>query len=97
MYDLQVEVQAKKRLVRVNWHTVERIIVLLYRNGMMKKTNIAMSGRLRYDRCSLHLNWCKSLKLIKTRFGDDGHELISLTDRGMELYREQFAHTQLDL
>ena len=90
------EIQNKKRLMRINWNTVQKIIVLLHRNGRMKKTHIAMQCRLRYDKCVSHIAWCESLKLIKTRI-ENRSELIGLTDRGIELYREQFAHQQIDL
>lgn len=96
MSGTEVEIQGKKELDRIHWNTVQKIIVLLYRNGMMKKTAISMRCRLRYDRFRLHLDWCESLKLVQTKTGNDGTDLICLTDRGTELYRELFAHKQLD-
>ena len=92
-----IGIQDDKELERVNWRTVQKIIISLYRNGMMRRTMIAMRCRLRYDKCRSHLDWCESLKLIKTKKDEDGSELMVLTDRGMEIYREQLAHKQIDV
>lgn len=95
MYGTEAEIQGKKELDRIHCNTVQKIIVLLYRNGMMKKTAISMRCRLRYDRFRLHLDWCESLKLIETKI-ENKTELIGLTDRGIELYREQFVDKPID-
>ena len=95
MYSTGLRIHNKKGIERIHWNTVQKIIVLLHRNGMMRKTAISIMCRLRYDRFRMHLDWCKSMKLIETRI-ENRSELFSLTDRGIELYMEQFAHKQSD-
>ncbi len=93
MYSTGVELKSKKKLWRINWHAVEKIVVSLHEYGMMKRTTIATRCGLRYDRCRMHLEWCESLKLVRLKVDDDGSELFDLTERGVELYHEQFSHT----
>lgn len=83
--------QEKKKLDRINWTSVGKIIVSLHDHGEMKKTNIASRCRLRYDKCVSHIGWCQTLKLVKIKPDENDHDIISLTERGMELYREEFA------
>lgn len=57
----------------------------------MKKTNIAMRCNLGYDKCIRYINWLLILDLIKNEIDENGFTKISLTDRGMELYRIEFT------
>lgn len=62
----------------------------------MKKSKIAMHCKMNYNCCILYLTWCRSLRLINSWPDNNGTELIVLTDRGMELYKEEFAHERLE-
>lgn len=76
----------KKELKRINWNIVKRLVILLYHDNKAKRTNIAMKCKLSYDNCLLYLNWLEMMDLIKKETDLDGFELISLTDRGIDLY-----------
>src|SRR2546427_2880102 len=76
----------KKELKRIDWNIVKRLVILLYYDNKAKKTNIAMKCRLSYDNCLLYLNWLEIMDLIKKETNRDGFELISLTDKGIDLY-----------
>lgn len=56
----------------------------------MKKTRIAMKSGLGYDKCMLYLAWMEMLGLIKRDKDDEGFEVISLSETGMNLYRTRF-------
>ncbi len=81
----------KKELKRIEWSIVRRVIVLLQRNPRMKRTHIAMKSGLGYDKCVLYLAWMEMLGLIGREKDEEGFEVISLSDRGMNLYRTQFV------
>ncbi len=65
---------------------VGRLISLLYCEGKMKRTNLAMRCNMSYDKCILYLNWLELLELIKKEKDDEGSELISLHDRGKKIF-----------
>jgi len=79
----------KKELKRIEWNIVKRLITLLYHNGNLKKTNIAMKSNMSYDKCMLYLNWLIMIDLIKKEKDDNGFDIISLKDRGEKIFHEQ--------
>ena len=85
----------RKDLVRIHWPTIRKIIGMLYMQGAMRRTAIAMRCTIPYERVRMHLEWCESMKLTITR-DVEGHGMITLTDRGHELYREQFSYIELE-
>lgn len=76
----------KKELKRINWDIAKRLVILLYYDSKVKRTNIAMKCKLSYDNCLLYLNWLEMMDLIKKEIDRDGFELISLTNSGVNLY-----------
>jgi len=76
----------KKELKRIDWNIVKRLVILLYYDNKAKRTKIAMKCKLSYDNCLLYLNWLEMMELIKKETNRDGFELISLTDKGIDLY-----------
>lgn len=56
----------------------------------MKKTHIAMKSALGYDKCMLYLAWMDMMDLIRREKDEEGFQVISLSDRGINLYRTQF-------
>lgn len=93
---MREDITSKKKLKKIDWNIVRKIIVLLRWNGAMKRSKIAMHCKMNYNCCSLYLTWCMSLQLIKFWPDNEGSELIVLSDRGMELYKEEFAQEQLE-
>jgi len=79
----------KKELKRIDWDIVKRLVTLLYYNSKMKRTNIAMKCKLSYDNCLLYLNWLDTMDLIKREIDKDGSELISITEKGRDLYTQK--------
>src|SRR5574337_707567 len=79
----------KKELKRIDWDIVKRLIMLLYYESKMKRTNIAMKCKLSYGNCLLYLNWLEIMDLIKKETDTEGFELISLAEKGKDLYTRQ--------
>ena len=79
----------KKELKRIDWDIVKRLMISLYYDNKMKRTNIAMKCKLSYGNCLLYLNWLEIMDLIKREIDQDGFELISLTEKGRDLYTRQ--------
>lgn len=76
----------KKQLKRINWDTVKTTMRVLYDNNKMKKTNLAMHSGLSYNNLLLYLNWLDTIGFIKKEVDEDGFELISLSEKGRDLY-----------
>ena len=79
----------EKTLKRIDWKIVKRIITLLYTEGGKKRTELAMKSNVSYHKCILYLKWMETLELIIKKHDDKGHEKISLTERGMRLYKKE--------
>jgi predicted transcriptional regulator len=82
--------QIKRQLKRIDWKIVRRVVAFLYYDGGIKKTNMAMKCTMSYDRCVLYLDWLNAIGLIKKELDEDGFELISLSDKGIEFYKRNF-------
>lgn len=82
---------SKKELKRIEWSIVRRVITILQCDPRMKRTRIAMKSGLGYDKCMLYLSWMDMLGLIRREKDEEGFEVISLSDAGMNLYRTQFT------
>lgn len=84
--------QNNKELKRINWCIVKKLLKLLYYNGGMKKTHIATKCNLSYDKCRMYLNWMDIMDLIKRETDDNKFEIISLNEKGGDLYTRKFKH-----
>ncbi len=82
--------QKKRELRRVEWAIIKRLVIVLYHNRCIKRTNIAMKASLSYDRCILYLDWMNTMDLIKIETDEEGFEIIGLSDRGCDLYQAKF-------
>lgn len=82
---------SKRELKRIEWSIVRRVITILQCNPRMKKTHIAMKSGLGYDKCMLYLSWMDMMGLIRREKDDEGFQVISLSEMGMNLYRTQFT------
>ncbi|OLC93249.1 MAG: hypothetical protein AUI92_03265 [Thaumarchaeota archaeon 13_1_40CM_3_38_6] len=81
---------SKKELTRINWKIVRRIVTFLHYNNRMKKTNIAMRCAMSYDRFIRYLDWMRSIDLVKKELDGGRVELISLSEKGIDLYQSNF-------
>ena len=84
--------QNNRELKRINWSIVTKLLKLLYYNGGMKKTHIATRCNLSYDKCRLYLDWMDVMDLIKRETDDNKFEIISLNEKGGDLYTRKFKH-----
>lgn len=91
---MEKEIETRKELKRIEMGIVERLIVLLYYNRRIKKTKIATQSNMSYDKCILYLDWMETMDLIKKEIDDDGYMLISLSDKGSELFLKKFKDTK---
>lgn len=82
-------VQNKKRLRRIDFDIVKRVMSLLHHDSKIKKTNIAMKCNLGYDKCVLYLDWLEKMDLIKRENDEDGFEIIILSERGYEFSKRK--------
>ena len=83
-------IHVKRELKRIDWSIVQRIITLLHDENQIKKTNLAMKCSLGYDKCILYLEWMNMMSLINRTVDTNGYELISLQDKGRELFQKRF-------
>lgn len=83
----------KRELKRISWNIVKKLLKLLYYNGRMKKTHIATKCNLSYDKCRLYLDWMDMMDLIKRETDGGGFEIISLNEKGSDIYTKKFKHT----
>ena len=79
-----------KELRKIDWHIVKRLVVFLYYDGKTKRTNIATRCNLGYDKCIRYLDWMKKMDLISNEHDKEGFELVSLNEKGMEIYKNNF-------
>lgn len=89
------KVQHKKQLKRIDWNIVQKIIVFLHWKRS-KKNHVALHCRMNYEYCDMYLDWCIRMKFIKIS-GEGDSELVELTERGMELYRDEFEGSFTDM
>lgn len=80
----------KRRLKRIQWDIVTRLVIIIRHHPKLKKTNIAMKSGLAYDKCVLYLDWMERMDLIRRETDEDGFQTISLADKGNELYTTEF-------
>ena len=71
---------------RIDTEVVKRIITILHDDGMEKKTKISLKAHLSYDKCLSYLEWLELMGLIRKEINGRDSELISLTEKGTELY-----------
>jgi len=87
--DAVLSEKARKELRKIDWHVVKRLVVFLYYNSKTKKTNLATRCNLGYDKCIRYLDWMENMDLIRKE-KDKGTELISLNNKGMEIFEKNF-------
>ena len=83
-----------KRLTRIDWKIITRLVTFLYYNSRMKKTITAARCNLSYDNCIRYLNWLEMMELIERQRDADGFETIVLSQRGHDLYKRKLDSNQ---
>ena len=76
----------RKGLRRIDWKTANKLMSNLYNRGRMKKTLLATSCSMGYDKCRLYIDWLEMMELVKKETTEDGHVELDLTEKGRLLY-----------
>jgi predicted transcriptional regulator len=72
---------------RPDLYVVSRLLERLWREGCpMIRTRLQVAAGLNYDVFTKYLEWMLSKNLVSMVPGDDGHERVLLTEKGMESY-----------
>lgn len=90
-----------ERLLKPDLYVITRFLdALWWSNTGMKKTHLQMSVRLNYQNFLKYLEWLESHELVKISKGDDGAEVVTLSEKGVEGHRrlvEWIKETMKDL
>jgi predicted transcriptional regulator len=79
-------------LERPDLYVLARFLDALHSNGQpMKKTNLQMRVGLNYPRFIEYLEWMVSHGLVLQRKDDEGAELYSLSQQGVDSYHRLVA------
>ena len=84
-------VTGKKRLKRIQWDLVGRLIIVIRQDPCLRRTNIAMKSGLAYDKCILYLDWMERMDIIRREISADGTQTIRLAEKGHDLYMTEFS------
>jgi len=80
---------APQPLDRPDLYVVARILERLWREEQpMLKTRLQVASRVNYDVFRRYVSWMDGKGLIHIENSSDGHDRISLTDKGEEAYRK---------
>ncbi|MBM2819258.1 MAG: hypothetical protein HW410_940 [Nitrosarchaeum sp.] len=72
----------EKSIRRVDLDVLERLLLVLYKNTEEKKTNIARSSKMGYDKCALYLDVLERMEFAKKNTNGK-NILYSLTSFGI--------------
>lgn len=75
----------RKELKRIDWNIAKKITTILYDEGELKRTQIALKCNLSYANCLLYLEWLYFLDLIEKKINKGNSELIRLSENGRKL------------
>jgi len=79
-------------LERPDLYVLARFLDALHSNGQpMKKTNLQMRVGLNYPRFIEYLEWMVSHGLVQQRKDEEGAELYSLSQQGLDSYHRLVA------
>ncbi|MDE1862779.1 MAG: hypothetical protein KGI33_07695 [Thaumarchaeota archaeon] len=71
---------------RIDWNTVNRVMGALYGNARMKRTTLATTCSMGYDKCCLYVDWLVMMELVSKERGEEGYEELALTEKGRLIY-----------
>ena len=84
------DLKSHREIKRISWVTVQKLISILHENTRMKKTLLATSCGMGYDKCRRYIDWLEMMELIKREINNDDFEEIILTEKGRSLFRKKF-------
>jgi predicted transcriptional regulator len=73
---------------RPDLYVVARLLERLWREGHpMLKTRLQIAANVNYDVFSKDLAWCLARGLVALESSPDGHERVTITEKGKSAYR----------
>ena len=78
-----------KSISKLDIHIITRIMLCLYENGGIKKTNIARKTNMAYDNCKSYLDILELIELVKKEKNENDFEIICLTQTGIRFCKKQ--------
>jgi len=85
---------SKRKLKRIDWSIVNRILRYLHYDGKEKKTNIAMKCNLSYNKLVMYLDWLEMMEFITRELDEKKFECISLNEKGREFYTRKLKDVE---
>ncbi|AJW70332.1 hypothetical protein [Nitrosopumilus adriaticus] len=81
-----------KEIDAVSWQVVERILLIFYEQGSLKKSQIAMKSGLKYTTCMRYLKWLnEKMDFIAFELSSDNRQIqsIQLTSQGISFCKNK--------
>lgn len=81
-----------KELNAMNWQVVERILLIFYESGSLKKSQITLKSGLKYNSCMRYLKWMhEKMDFIKFELSNDNKQIkiIHLTSQGISFCKNK--------
>jgi len=86
-----------KEIDAVSWQVVERILLVFYDQGSLKKSQIAMKSGLKYNTCMRYLKWLnEKMDFIKFELSNDHKQIqsIQLTSQGIIFCKDKILRKE---
>lgn len=71
-------------LIKLNLEVIRRIREVLYEEGRMKRTRLALKANVQYDRLLKYVRWLETIGAIQL-ISDGESTYISMTEKGKEI------------
>ncbi|MDH3277159.1 MAG: winged helix-turn-helix transcriptional regulator [Nitrosopumilus sp.] len=81
-----------KELDIMSWHVVERILIIFYENGSLKKSQITLKSGLKYNTCMRYLKWLEEkMEFITFELSPDHKNIksIHLSSQGISFCKNK--------
>ena len=63
----------------ISWQVVERLLLVFYEHGSLKKSQIALKSGLKYNSCISYLKWLHDkMEFVKFELNDEQTEIKSI-------------------
>jgi predicted transcriptional regulator len=82
---------SKKKLKRIDWKIIKKLLNILYNEGKLKKTVLARKSNMGYNNCILYVDWLHMLDFIRRDVDDERFEIISLSELGRSFCKRKLT------
>ena len=83
-----------KEIDNMSWHVVERILIIFYENGSLKKSQITLKSGLKYNTCMRYLKWLEEkMEFITFDLTSDNKNIksIHLSSQGISFCKNKIS------